>query len=123
MKDMTLNKIIKSRAKKERKDLTARYDKQALKELKYNLKHKPLTLLEFITLADIYDVEYSVTLTTKHIDMYHISVVEKEDFNINMIEEFIITTFPEAKIMYDPFMTLEEIKNSLSIYSTTIEIK
>lgn len=123
-KNMTLNKIIKTRAGEEQTMLTSRYDKQALKELKYNLNHKPLSIFDFMTLADIYNVHYTVTLTVLTEDKYHISVIKKEDFSIGSINEFVVQAFPHVnKLHYDAFMTLDELNDYLSSYHCKLEIK
>lgn len=119
---MILNEMIIKNKGRERKHFTARFDKDAMDELMWNLNHNPLCIYEFTTLSYIYGINFTFIISIKLANKIEIKEITKDEYYPGCIGEYINSIIKLDDI--ETFgMTFEDIQIYLSKHDGKIEVK
>lgn len=119
---MILNDIIIKNRKREKLLFTARFDKDVIDELKWNVEHNPLTICEFTTLSYIYGIDFTFIIFIKRENKINAKEITKDEYYPGCIGEYINSIVKDSPL--DTFgLTFAEIQSYLYKYNGRIDVK
>ncbi len=121
-KNMQLNKIIINNARQEIDYIVELYGQENVMNIKKKVKREPLTIFEFYILADVYNVDYKVSLEYITEDKTSILIIKRDEFAIQDIDDF-INERCGVNITNSHYKTLKELQDFLYGFNIKINIK
>lgn len=121
-KNMQLNKIIINNARQEEDYIVDLYGRESFMNMKKKVKREPLTIFEFYILADVYNIDYKVSLEYITEDKTSILIIKRDEFAIQDIDDF-INERCGIKMINNHHKTLKELQDFLYGFNVKINIE